>query len=316
MSILNANARIANTVGNQSSPMSFPFASLFSSLPADSRRLLHGRGGCYPGLKHVTIDWFAPVVLLTFYKEKEENEKIRNELIRVAQESPGIEAFILQERFRSPASKMILWGKLPEAVTASENGLHYHLNLTHNQNHGFFLDMKPGRDWIRSAAEGKRVLNLFAYTCSLSVAAIAGGAESVINLDMASGALATGRRNHQLNFDNNLCQRASYLPHDLFKSWGRLVRGAPYDLIVIDPPSNQGKSFFAEKDYPRILRRLSELTHRDTQILACLNAPHLKEDFLLAQFSDYRFERRLPVATGFEEHASEANLKALLFSPQ
>ena len=69
--------------------------------------------------------------------------------------------------------------------------------------------MKPGRDWLLQNAAGKRVLNLFAYTCSLSVAAIHGGAEEVINLDMASAALATGRKNHQLNFDTQTCRRAS-----------------------------------------------------------------------------------------------------------
>ena len=100
--------------------------------------------------------------------------------------------------------------------------------------------MKPGRDWVRSRAAGKKVLNLFAYTCSLSVAAIAGGADTVTNLDMASAALATGRENHRLNFDPATCRRASYLAHNLFKSWGRLKRSPTYDLILIDPPSNQG----------------------------------------------------------------------------
>ena len=286
-----------------------------NNLGKESRRLLHGRGGFFPGLEHVAIDWFAPVMLVTFYSEKEVNSSLIQSLIDTARTKPDVAAIVVQQRHLPKAPKETVYGELSSQVFASESGLNYHLALDRNQNHGFFLDMKPGRDWIRENAAGKRVLNLFAYTCSLSVAAIAGGVESVINLDMASGALATGRRNHQLNFAQERCQRASYLPHDLFKSWGRLVRGAPYDLIVIDPPSNQGKSFRAETHYPKILRRLPELLSSDSQILACLNAPHLDESFLTDLFTHYQNQGRLPCAQGFEDINPAAALKCLLFTP-
>ncbi|MEN8847257.1 MAG: class I SAM-dependent methyltransferase [Akkermansiaceae bacterium] len=282
-------------------------------LGTESRRLLHGRGGNFEGLEHVAIDWFSPVLLVTLYVAKENNEELITKLVEFSKSRPEVEALVIQERHLPKGPKRTVYGELPLETRATESGLNYHLSLDQNQNHGFFLDMKPGRDWIRASASGKRVLNLFAYTCSLSVAAIAGGAESVVNLDMASGALTTGRRNHQLNFDPGTCRRASYLPHDLFKSWGRLVRGAPYDLIVIDPPSNQGKSFKAESHYPKILRRLPELLTADSQILACLNAPHLDESFLTELFADYQNQGRLPCALGFEDHDPAATLKCLLF---
>ena len=286
-----------------------------NQLGDQSRRLLHGRGGLFKGLEHVAIDWFSPVILVTLYEEHEANSSLINCLINSAQTNAAITAIVVQARHLPKGPKETVYGKLPSQVLASESGLNYHLSLDRNQNHGFFLDMKPGRDWIRENAPGRRVLNLFSYTCSLSVAAIAGGAEAVVNLDMASGALATGRRNHQLNFEQGLCQRASYLPHDLFKSWGRLVRGAPYDLIVIDPPSNQGKSFRAETHYPKILRRLPELLTKDSQILACLNAPHLDESFLTDLFRDYQNKGRLPNAPGFADKNPAAALKCLLFTP-
>jgi 23S rRNA G2069 N7-methylase RlmK/C1962 C5-methylase RlmI len=43
--------------------------------------------------------------------------------------------------------------------------LQYRVDLGRKQNTGLFLDMRYGRDWVREQAEGKRVLNLFAYTC-------------------------------------------------------------------------------------------------------------------------------------------------------
>ena len=54
--------------------------------------------------------------------------------------------------------------------------------------------MRYGRRWVRQQAAGKRVLNLFAYTCGFSVAAIAGGAQQVVNLDMAKAALSRDGR--------------------------------------------------------------------------------------------------------------------------
>lgn len=287
----------------------------FPSLGNESRRLLHGRGGCFEGLEHVAIDWFAPVLLVTFYAAKENNVGIISDLIEFSKGSPGVEAVVVQERYLAKAPKRTVYGALPNNTFAAESGLNFYLELDRNQNHGFFLDMKPGRDWIRANAPGKRVLNLFAYTCSLSVAAIAGGAERVVNLDMAGGALSTGRKNHHLNFDSKNCERASYLSHDLFKSWGRLVRGAPYDLIVIDPPSNQGNSFTVERHYPKILRRLPELMTSDSQIMACLNAPHLDESFLSNLFQDYQNQGRLSCAPGFEDLDPAAALKCLLFTP-
>jgi 23S rRNA (cytosine1962-C5)-methyltransferase len=290
-----------------------PLLSQLDDLGMESRRLLHGRGGHYSGWEHVAIDWFAPILLVTFYAEKDANVSILERLIESAKEAEDVAAIVVQERHLSKAPKRTIYGELPEEPVAKESGLRYHLALDRNQNHGFFLDMKPGRDWIRANASGKRVLNLFAYTCALSVAAIAGGAESVINLDMASRALATGRENHRLNFDPETSRRASYLAHDLFKSWGKLKRGAPYDLIIVDPPSNQAGSFVAEKDYGKILRRLPDLTNSETRILACLNAPHLDETFLRDLFSDYQFEDRLLRAPGFEDLDPQSALKGLVF---
>ena len=282
-------------------------------LGGDSRRLLHGRGGHFPGLGQVAIDWFSPVVLVTLYAEESFEADLCEEVVSLAEAEPEVEAVVVQRRYLAGAPKECVFGNLPEETMALESGLRFQLSLDRNQNHGFFLDMKPGRDWVRSEARGKRVLNLFAYTCSLSVAAIAGGAESVVNLDMASGALTTGRANHRLNFDDTDCRRVSYLPHDLFKSWGKLRRAGPFDLILIDPPSMQAGSFVAEKDYAKIVRRLGELANADSQVLACLNAPHLGEDFLLEQFADFRLLEKLPQAPGFEDVDPQSALKLMLF---
>src|SRR5690606_8886302 len=144
-------------------------------------------------------------------------------------------------------------------------------------------------------AEGKRVLNLFAYTCGFSVAAIAGGARHVVNLDMSRAALSRGRDNHRLN-GHDLGQ-VSFLGHDLFKSWAKVIHNGPYDLVIIDPPTFQKGSFLLTKDYQRVLRRLPELLTSHGTVLACSNDPATGPDFLIESVTreapELVFEQRL-----------------------
>jgi 23S rRNA (cytosine1962-C5)-methyltransferase len=146
-------------------------------------------------------------------------------------------------------------GSVPEPHVVNEDGAAFRVHLLRGLNHGFFLDMAEGRRRVRelvAARPGAKVLNLFAYTCSFSVVALLAGARQVTNVDMSDGALAIGKRNH---LHNGLTAGASFLPHDIFSSWGKITRGGPYDLVVLDPPSYQKGSFVAEKDYARLIRR-------------------------------------------------------------
>ena len=187
------------------------------------------------------------------------------------------------------------------------------MHVLKGQNHGLFLDMACGRQWLRERARDQRVLNLFAYTCAFSVAALQGGAREVVNVDMAAGALALGQNNHQLNG----LAGARFLAHDLFSSWGKVKRMGPYDIVVVDPPSYQKGSFVATKDYARVVRRLPELLAPGGQALLCLNAPELPSQFLLdlvaAEAPGLRFVQRLDNPAVFADVDSERALKVLLF---
>ena len=88
--------------------------------------------------------------------------------------------------------------------------------------------MRLGRQWVQERSQGKRVLNLFAYTCGFSVAAKAGGANQVVNVDMAKGALSRGRDNHRLN-EHDMSD-VTFMGYDIFRSWGKITKYGPYDL--------------------------------------------------------------------------------------
>lgn len=277
------------------------------------RRLFHGRGGCMPGLEWLVVDYLPPVAVIRVYSESlpEPVDSLVEALI--AKGVSGV-ALQLRGRGRSPQSE-ILAGELPEKLIVEESGLKYQVRPRHNQNAGLFLDMRPGRDWVREHATDKRVLNLFAYTCSFSVAAMAGGAQSVLNIDMSSGALATGRTNHQLNSLST--DSVGFVAVDLLRSWGKVRKKGPFDLVVIDPPSFQPGSFVAERDYRKVLRRLNEFVAPGGQILACHNDPAHSEQFLRQlmeqEAPSFGFRQRLAQAEDFPEKDPEMGLKVLLY---
>ncbi|WP_318432298.1 class I SAM-dependent methyltransferase [Photobacterium leiognathi] len=292
-----------------------------STPPTEVRRLFHGRGRCWQGLEQITVDWLQGQVLVSLFKEPSpeflaELTTLLNKLTETAEwQNSGATSLLLQHRDRLGSPMDVIWGETSEYQDVIESGLVYKLDLGRKQNNGLFLDMRFGRDWVREQAEGKRVLNLFAYTCGFSVAAIAGGAEHVVNLDMAKAALNRGRDNHHLNKHD--LKKVSFLGHELFKSWGKVRKYGPYDLIIIDPPSFQKGSFALTKDYQKILRRLPELLTENGTVLACVNDPSITSDFLIegmaAEASELVFEKRLDNPPEFKDIEPEGGLKALVF---
>lgn len=245
------------------------------------QRLLHGRGFRFPEYTYINIDWLAPVVLIILYKEVETSwlhELSENLLEKMTGLGFTVKSVQVQYRCRDFAPTEVLYGEHITDLVATENNLKYKINLGSKQNYGIFLDMKNGRKWVQENSQDKRVLNLFSYTCAFSNAAIAGGAQQVVNLDMSKAALAVGRDNHRLNGHD--LDKVKYLGHDLFKSWGKVKRFGPYDIVIADPPSLQKGSVNIKRDYPKIIRRLPELLAAGGEVLLCLNSPDLDFEFL------------------------------------
>lgn len=281
--------------------------------PTETRRLFHGRGRCWPGLEQLTVDWLQGVLLVSLFKEPD--AAALEALKQLLQTHFGGYTVALQHRYLPQSTTEWLAGSPVDALTITEGGLRYLIDLGKKQNIGLFLDMRYGRNWVREQAKGLRVLNLFAYTCGFSVAAIEGGAEHVVNLDMACGALSRGRDNHRLNGHD--LGRVSFLGHDLFKSWAKVTNSGPYDLVIIDPPSFQKGSFLLTKDYQRVLRRLPDLLTPQGTVLACMNDPAFGEDFLIdgvtREAPGLRFVERLQNPPEFPDIDPQSGLKALVF---
>jgi len=293
-------------------------------LPTEACRVFHGRGGLHAGCEQWSLDFYPPVWLLTSFAAVTENElgQVGQALAtRWAELAPGQPLnWVFQHRDEYRPHNSLMAGSVPTPHIVSEHGARYEVHLLRGQNHGLFLDMAAGRQWVQRWAEAHprgRVLNLFAYTCAFSVVARLAGAGSVLNFDMAKGPLAQGQRNHELN---GVQEGTAFMPHDIFSSWGKITRRGPYDLVIADPPSYQKGSFVATKDYARLVRRLPDLIAPGGHALLALNAPELGPQFLrdLVQQEAPMFSllERVANPVSFADVDEDRALKVLVFQRQ
>jgi len=303
------------------------------ALPTDAQRIFHGRGGLYPGCEHWSLDVFPPVFVLTSFQPASDEDlaavgaALAARWAQIAPEQPL--NWVYQCRHTSHTSghaeTRLMAGSVPEPHVVTEQGARFRVHVLKGQNHGLFLDMAEGRRWVRDYAaqylaskseqdRGLKVLNLFAYTCAFSVVALQAGARLVVNVDMGQGAMATGQQNHLIN---GITTGASFLVHDIFKTWGKINRSGPYGLVIVDPPSYQKGSFIATKDYARLMRRLPELLAPGGHVLLCLNAPELGVDFLHRQMQELAPElalvERLANPPAFADVSPDRALKVLIY---
>lgn len=278
-------------------------------------RLFHGRGNTYSGYKFLTIDSIDKVLFVVLFEANEEEEAIVSMLRDFYTATGKWEALVIQQRYLLTSTTTIIEGALPADTYAIENGLKYHINFRSAQNIGFFPDMKIGREFVRDHARGKNVLNLFSYTCSFSVVAIEAGANKVVNVDMNKNVLSIGRENHRLNALDT--KKVEFMPYNILKSWSRIRKSGPYDLIIIDPPSFQKGSFAATSDYEKIIRRLHEFAAQECVVLSALNAPELESEFIKNLFrenaSEFHYIERLKNMESFPEIEEERSLKNLVY---
>lgn len=289
-------------------------ADFFASDQPDARRIFHGRGQLFPGLEHVCIDWFRPLILLTAYAEIDDVAGLTEALLH-ADVRHQIRTIVLQNRFERSTPAQILYGEAAGALVANEGRLRFNVHPGTQQNSGLFLDMRCLRDWLLENSRDSNVLNLFAYTCSLSVAAIAGGARSVTNVDLSKTSIKWGEDNHTLNEQD--LRSVNSIPHKLLKSWGRIKQLGRYDIVLIDPPTRQHGSFDVTKNYRAIMKKLSSLCAPGAKVIATINSPFLSGEYLQKLFEEHNPEGAylgdMAVAPEFEDKYPERGLNICLF---
>jgi 23S rRNA (cytosine1962-C5)-methyltransferase len=143
----------------------------------------------------------------------------------------------------------------PDKLIVREHGVPYEVHLRGGINVGLFTDMREHRAGLARFVRGKRVLNTFAYTGALSVAAARAGASMITSVDLAAGPLAWARANFALSGLDAAAHR--WEVSDVFRFLEtESARGAHHDVVILDPPTVSGAraALWAQKrDYPELI---------------------------------------------------------------
>lgn len=170
-------------------------------------------------------------------------------------------------------STPLLGAAAPAELEVHEGALKYLVCLSDGLSTGLFVDQRDNRRRIARSSAGKRVLNLFSYTCSFSVAAAFGGAAEVTSVDISRRALERGRANFELNGLPSAEHR--FFKEDALEWLPRAVRrGERYDVIVLDPPSFGSRkrgAFSVERDYRELVAHCLQLLTPGGELLAVSN---------------------------------------------
>lgn len=214
------------------------------------------------GISGLSVDRFGDVIVLEtlegkFHGDQQLLRQIGNDYHHIL----GVDTVVARNvKRKTPTDPkqlvQVVRGKPIDELTITENGARFIITPMSPNLTGLFADHRENRRRVRRMAEGKDVLNLFAYTCGFSVSAALGGAKSTTSVDLTIGHLEWGKRNfaeNGIDLDGHLFIRSEAFEY--FKRARRQNR--QYDLIIIDPPS------FARSKKPKktweIKRDLSKL---------------------------------------------------------
>lgn len=223
-------------------------------------RLFHGAVERWPS---VTIDRYGDTLLFQTWRS-DLNDDVVGQMADFIEEKLIHRFYILwaDRRTRGQVDRHWVGDAAPDEMTATELGLTYRVDHVHRGiDPLIFLDFRSGRRHIREHAKGKKLLNLFSYTCGIGVAAAAGGAKLALNVDFANHGLSIGQSNAQLNglgaSQFQTLQDDAMLVLRQFSGLG--VKGKAkrrqytkrsarlFDIVVLDPP-RRAKSPFGAVD--------------------------------------------------------------------
>ncbi|MDM8531350.1 class I SAM-dependent methyltransferase [Anaerolineales bacterium HSG25] len=215
--------------------------------------------GFTEGQPNLVIDLYARTAVLYNYAKPVEAGQDNLEVAQqfLLNRLPWLSAIIVKDRFGlydSMKQGRLMYGDKADRHIR-EHGVRYAVELTMNQDSSFYLDTRNLRRWIIDNLHGKQVLNTFAYTGSLGVAAYAGGAVRVIQTDLNRQFLNVAKTSYTLN--GFPIRKPEFMIGDFWSLVNRLKRaGEQFDAVFLDPP------FFAATKKGRV-----DLAHNSARLI-------------------------------------------------
>ena len=271
--------------------------------------------GFYEGIPDLVLDRYGHALVVFDHSDGAFSQEFVREIANWALTAvEGLDCVLLKQRQHPDEEHrkgiLIAGELLPDSVV--ELGIRYALNLRMNQDASFYPDTRELSQWLLAHAAGKRVLNTFAYTGSLGVAAGVGGAARVVQTDLNRKFLRLARRSWELNgLDSGSCET---LAGDFFRVVGRLRRAEQlYDILILDPPffsATKAGRVDLQAGMTRLINKVRPLAAHDSTLVVINNALFLSGAAFKAELdrlcqSEYlSFEEIIPIPpeiTGYPE---------------
>lgn len=177
---------------------------------------------------------------------------------------------VLKVRGKDPQDRSlkeeILGSEPPAKLVVRERGIPFEVHLKGSLNVGLFTDMREHRHHLGRFAAGRRVLNTFAYTGALSVAAARAGASAVVSVDLSGGVMDWARENFRLSGLDPADERYRFEVSDTRRYLERVQEqqgaNARFDMIILDPPTvsaARASQWSMKRDYPDLIALASRL---------------------------------------------------------
>ena len=257
----------------------------------EALRIFYGPGEALPAEKHlsgIAIDLFQDHAWITQWNPLKlaELEPVLGWLRELKPFGRPMKSIVLMDRSSVASEKDVVtvWG-IPQAGRFSvlENGIPYLIQLENTKHPGLFLDHLPLRRWLLETQSKKRVMNLFSYTGSLSVAAAKGGAEFVTTLDLSKSTIEWAQENWK---NASLPQESgNFIFGDAFEWLPRLLKkNDSYDTILCDPPSfsrSKNGTFSTQKDSQRLHELIFPLLRNSGILVSSINSENYPEAHFL-----------------------------------
>ena len=249
--------------------------SLFDANHQAGFRLFNGFSEGQPTL---VVDVYARTALIHNYADPPADGDLA---VRTAQEFlqtrlPWLHCMLVKTRTGRTAQQKqgsLVYGTTPDSRILEHN-VWYALDLLMNRDAGLYLDTRNLRLWAIQNLGGKTVLNTFAYTGSLGVAAQAGGAARVVHLDRNRAFLNLAKTSYTLN--GFPIRKQDFQVADFWPRVNQLKRaGERFDCVFLDPP------FFAvtskgtvdlQNNAARLINKVRPLINDGGMLVAINNA--------------------------------------------
>jgi len=143
-----------------------------------------------------------------------------------------------------------------------------------NRDASLYLDTRNLRKWLIEHMRDKIVLNSFAYTGSLGVAALAGGANRVVQHDLNRQFLNVAKTSYTLN--GFPIQKQDFITADFFTLVSKFKRTQEtFNCVIIDPPffstTSKGKVDQVNES-ARLINKVRPLINDGGTLIAINNA--------------------------------------------